>query len=151
MDGLGHALESLGIADFSAHSAVIVYFEVDSRCRCLLQARRVRPGAYLSDATDSEGLKGSVFALTDDDCSLLRAPLDACSTLKLVVIGGGSPCVGFSGANPGGLGINDAASNMLWTIPVLAAQARKTLASICLVVFFLENVVIVEARLPPIS
>jgi hypothetical protein len=59
MDGLGHALESLGIADFSAHSAVIVYFEVDSRCRRLLHARRVRPGAYLSDVADSEGLQGS--------------------------------------------------------------------------------------------
>ena len=151
MDGLGYALEASGISDFKKLGVLMIFFETDTRCRKLLAARRVRPGAFLSSAPDAEGLVGSVFAFTDADCFYLQTLLQACPSLKLVFIGGGSPCVGFSQANPSGKGINDPRSNMVWSIPVLANRARAFLPASVSVVFFLENVDMQAHRRPPLD
>ena len=151
MDGLGHALELNGVNDWQTLCAVVIFFEVDSRCRQLLRARRVNPHSYLSDIKDSDGAQGSVFALSDADFFLLDSLLDSCPMLRLLFVGGGSPCVGFSAANPRGRGVNDPASNMIWTIPVLAARARLRLPSSVSVVFFLENVDMPGSRKPPLD
>ena len=60
----------------------------------------------------------------------------------------GSPCVGFSGANPNGRGIDDPESNKLWFIPVLAAQARKAKRDL-FIIFRAENVEM-GSRAPPL-
>ena len=151
MDGLGHALELNGVTDLQALGVVIIFFEVDSRCRRLLRTRRVKLHSYLSDVKDSEGAPGSVFALSDAEFFLLNSLLDSCPMLQLLFVGGGSPCVGFSAANPRGRGVNDPASNMIWTIPVLAARARQRLPATVSVVFFLENVDMPGSRKPPLD
>ena len=151
MDGLGHALESLGIVDLPALHVTVIFFETDTRCRTLLQARRVKLGAYLSSTKDAAGAAGSVFALTEADFFSLRSLLGSCPQLRLLFIGGGSPCVGFSQANPGGRGIDDPHSNMVWTIPVLATVAKSLLPSDVSVVFLLENVDMRESRKPPLD
>ena len=151
MDGLGHALESLGISDLDALHVTVIFFETDSRCRQLLRARRVKSGAYLSDVKDSTGEVGSVFALTDADFFYLGTLINSCPLLRVFFVGGGSPCVGFSQANPGGRGIDDPASNMIWTIPVIATKARELISPDTAVVFFLENVDMHPSRRPPLD
>ena len=83
MDGLGYALEKSGVSEFKKLNVLMIFFETDIRCRNLLQARRSRPGAILSSAPDSEGLVGSVFALTDGGGFLLQTLLAAWSSCSL--------------------------------------------------------------------
>ena len=151
MDGLGHALEAQGLVDLAALKTTIIFFETDPRCRELLEARRVKPGAYLSGTEDAHHVKGSVFALTDANFFNLRSLLATCTSLRILFIAGGSPCVGFSQANPGGRGIDDPNSNMVWTIPVISTVARDSLPDSTAVIYLLENVDMKESRKPPLD
>lgn len=151
MDGLGYALDLVGLGDWLRQHSLSIMFETDPRCRRLLAKRRVRQGVALSQAPDaSDGSPtGSVFALTDDDCSLLKELLDVAVNLKHLLIAGGSPCVGFSGAKPGGRGIDDPESRKLWALPVLVAVAKAHRPQLG-VYFILENVEM-GPRAPPLE
>ncbi len=65
MDGLGHAMDSLGMGALVGPTIIVYLFEVDSRCRAVLSEKRVREGVHLSSWKDSEGIIGSVFYLVE--------------------------------------------------------------------------------------
>ena len=94
MDGLGHALDILGLASVRGPQLFTILFETDSRCRRLLAHHRSGPGTRLSSSPDSSGAVGSVFALVMDSGRRLKKILSSCEALRLVL-------VGFSRANHG--------------------------------------------------
>ena len=96
MDGLGNAFDMCGISELEAHKVLVICFETDARCRKLLRARRHRPNYYVSSAIDASNTEGSVFALTDAEFFVLDWLLLSCPNIRLVLVAGGSPCVGFS-------------------------------------------------------
>lgn len=73
-------------------------FESDPHCRTLLQNNFRSEAWGLSSATDSQGVKGSVLALFEEDAALMRTILEAAKDLKLVVIMAGPPCQDFYAA-----------------------------------------------------
>ena len=86
MDGLGHAMDSLGLCGLVGPRIVVWLFEVDSRCRALLREQRCRSGVYLSDFKDASGVEGSVFWLVEGGLAelLRRHP----SVKNIIIIGG---------------------------------------------------------------
>ena len=99
MDGFGHALESHDASKTLGRRLGVVAFEIDDFCRRLLLDRR-KPGFAVSAAPDTQGRIGSVLALTDHDGVALVELLGKLPKLRHLMVIGGSPCVGFSAANP---------------------------------------------------
>ena len=113
MGGCWHALNSLGIPPGPASGIKMIMFETDPPARALLAAKAGSSGwLNLSDDRDTSGETGSVLALTDNDCRLLKATLDHHKEVTHVLFAGGSPCQGFSKATPRrGLGTPDPLSS----------------------------------------
>ena len=128
-------------------------FETDPLCRAVLTAKLESDDIFLSQDTDSNGLLGSVLALTDNDCALMLSLLDKHPNLSSVLFVGGSPCQGLSRANPRRKHLKDPRSVLVWVFAVLVARARAhataTLKKFS-VHFLVENVVmdsLAEARI----
>jgi hypothetical protein len=145
MDGLGHALDLLGTQHCFPTKAVCLLFEVDDRCRQILKIHRVRPGVLLSSLKDDEGVVGSALAPSQDSNQLLRSILSQLPSLRIILLVGGSPCVGFSRANAKRAGIFDPQSEKMWAMPVLASKLRaltsENVENPVEVIYFVENVV----------
>ena len=127
-------------------------FEIDVLARSVLA--KGRPGLHLelSDAKDSAGVVGSCFALVEGSPPLFESYLT--DDVVTIIVTGGAPCVGFSRANPGSRGIEDAESQKLWLIPVLLARIRDHLAAQgrkVPVLFAVENVEMAEGERDAIS
>ena len=129
MDGLGHALDSLGVGPSSTPGAcTLTYlFEIDSRCRDVLSEHRCSSNVILSDHTDSAGQVGSVQWLVEGDPPGVVVLLRQHPSAEVVLEAGGSPCVGFSRARVNGLGMGDPQSRQLWLVPVIATLGRREL------------------------
>ena len=145
MDGLGYALDGLGLQSLRGDGIFTILFETDPRCRRLLAHHRSCSGTVLSSSPDPQGVVGSVFALLQDSGKSLRHIISSCSSLEVVLIAGGSPCVGFSRANQTRAGALDRESCKIWIFPVLCNLVKDFVAEIFptstpLVVFLLENV-----------
>ena len=137
MDGLGHALE-LNSVNLKALSMFSVFFETSPRCRALLAHHRVHPQSALSCIPDSEGSIGSALALTED-ADRFVSWLSRFSKLALILVAGGSPCVGFSRANSDARGTLDPESRKIVVFPLILAILKARLPHVQ-VVFLAENV-----------
>ena len=137
-----YALRASGHKDSSDTRHVL--FESDPACRQVLEKRLCSDHVLLSNASDTQGLVGSVLALTDSDCTLLIGILDSLPNLLSVLIVGGFPCQGLSRANPRRALLEDSRSVLVWVFAVLVARARSHAAacrSKFSVHFLVENVV----------
>ena len=84
MGGAHYALRAAGVGGTApVHRAL---FETSPTCRDLLTEKLVGEQTFLSDVAHSTGLVGSVLALTDNDCALLRTLLETYSNLTGVLI-----------------------------------------------------------------
>ena len=142
IDGLGHAMHLLGLSQALADHATIYAFEVDERCRTVLKKRKTQHTSLIvSDMKDDDGCKGSVKALLKDN--LLTALIQYhCRALAFLGVAG-SPCVGFSDANPRGAGIQNQESALAAFPPVVWARMRQALDGLGLntpIGFLFENV-----------
>jgi len=138
--GIDGASEAMRQQQFISadHKVLNLWFETDPWCQGYLR-RRTSEWHRLVMLPDSDGQPSSVFALTDDDCANLASILQGASRLKTILVISGSPCVGFSNANPRGRGILDSESIKLWSVPVIVSHLRKlTLSQI---MFLAENVI----------
>ena len=115
MNGLGHGI---GRYIDNCSSVFVALFEVDARCRKVLK-KSCHSRVWLSDLPDLAGTVGSVFWLVEGGLSSL---IDRFSGLKGVLIVGGSPCVGFSAANPSRPGAASTESQKIWIFPVLVSM-----------------------------
>ena len=142
MGGCWHALNSLGIPPGPASGIKMIMFETDPPARALLAAKAGSSGwLNLSDDRDTSGETGSVLALTDNNCRLLRTTLDHHKEVTHVLFAGGSPCQGFSRANPNSKGVRDPRSALIWVFHALPAAAMAHLGGRASVAVVLENVV----------
>ena len=137
MDGLGYALRALDVHPPPAGGLHIEMFEIDPRCRALLDLRMTSSHCHLSDETDSALVAGSVFWLVEVECRGTRVLLRRYPNLRRVLVVGDSPCVGFSRANTTSRGIDDPESRKLWIFPVLLNYLFRHTPR---VFFILENV-----------
>ena len=137
MDGLGHALE-LNSVNLKALSMFTVFFETSDRCRSLLQHHRLHAQSALSCVPDLEGNIGSALALSADPDRFISW-LSKFSKLALILIAGGSPCVGFSRAKTSAQGTLDKESRKIVVFPLLLAILNARLPQVQ-VVFLAENV-----------
>ena len=137
MDGLGHALE-LNSVNFKALSMFSVFFETSPRCRKVLKHHRLHAHSALSSVADSEGAVGSALALTDN-VDRFMAWLSKFSNLALILLAGGSPCVGFSRAKTNARGTLDPESQKIVVFPLILGMLSSRLPQIP-VVFLAENV-----------
>ena len=133
MNGLGHSLAKNRLSELIGKSVFVAMFEVDERCRLVL-SQSLGLGTWLSDKKDKSGLTGSVFWLVEGGLRLL---LERFINIKGVLVVGGSPCVGFSAANPSRPGAASSESAKIWIFSVLAHQIRASGISVDWVV---ENV-----------
>jgi hypothetical protein len=144
MDGLGHALDSLGTADSFPDDAVCLMFEVSLRCRKLLAFHRVRPGVILSSFRDRRKEAGSALVLGENPDELFRGILSQLPELSVILTVSGSPCVGFSRARSSRQGIRDPESSKLWTVPVALSRLRLLTNEMFItpvqIIFLVENV-----------
>jgi hypothetical protein len=122
MDGFGHALDHLGCKDCFPSKAVSILFEVDIRCRKLLNHHRVRPGIILSDIKDSANVVGSALAPLEDNDAIFKSLLSQLPLLELIVVSSGSPCVGFTRAKANHQGIKDPESEKIWVLPTSVSR-----------------------------
>ena len=118
MNGLGHGIGRY-LDNFA--SVFVALFEVDIRCRRVLEKSR-NARVWLSDKPDASGTIGSVFWLVEGGLASL---LDRFPGLVGVLIVGGSPCVGFSAANPSRPGAASTESQKIWIFPVLVSMVLK--------------------------
>ena len=116
MGGAHYALRAAGVDDASPVHHIL--FETSRQCRDLLAEKLVDGRTFLSDVADSQGLVGSVLALTDNDCALLRTLLETYGNLTGVLIIGGSPCQGLSRVGMG-RGFDEPRSALVWVVPVI--------------------------------
>ena len=137
MDGLGHALE-LNSVNLKALSMFTVFFETSERCRSLLAHHRVHAQSALSNVPDSDGSVGSALALSGNPDRFISW-LSKFSKLSLILIAGGSPCVGFSRAKTNARGTLDKESRKIVVFPLLLAILNARLPQVQ-VVFLAENV-----------
>ena len=87
---------------------------------------------------------GSVKALIDDSFRLLHQLLRHYSSAESWIIVAGSPCQGFSSANPYGAGFKDHRSQLLWTIPAIIGELSRAISFMdidVVVHFIVENVI----------
>ena len=148
MDGLGHALQALGVHPPPEGGLHIELFETDPRCRRLLELRMTSSHCHLSSEMDSALAAGSVLWLVEDECRGTRLLLRRFPNLRRVLVAGGSPCVGFSRANTVPRGIDDPESRKLWIFPVLLHHFFLHTPD---VFFVLENVQMAPAQEDTIS
>ena len=92
----------------------------------------------LPSLQDSDGLLGSVLALLNVD--VLRPFLSSFSSLRSLLVGTGSPCVGFSVAKTDPRGTLDPASALVAVLPCLLAHLHALLPAEVQIFFYLENV-----------
>ena len=144
VDGLGYALQSAGLVQSDAVRAIL--FEVDDDCRQILQQKRVNQYVKLSDWKSKQGgPAGSAEAMSDR--AYVRRLLQPFPGVKRVLIAGGSPCQGFSQANPVRTGGVHAESSKIWMFVVALSTVRSVLEELgmsCQVCFLLENVAMEE-------
>ena len=151
MDGLGCALNLLGVSPSDPACRLhVISFETDTAARALLK-RSCSPTKVLSDAVDSSGEVGSVLALVESSFSLLKSTLASHPSLQHVLFAGGSPCQGFSRANPSARGVQDPRSSLIWVFHALASAARLFLPAHVSVALLIENVVLPDSARGPID
>ena len=143
MGGCWHALNILGIPPGPSSGIKMLMYETDPASRSILQEKARSEPDYLvlSGKKDSEGHVGSVLALTENDCQLLRDILSEHSSISHLLIAGGSPCQGFSRANPFPRGVSDERSALIWVFHAIACAARDLLLGKASVAVVLENVI----------
>ena len=148
MGGCWHALNSLGIPPGQASGIKMIMFETDSPARAVLRAKAGESEwLLLSDDKDKSGQVGSVLALTDDKCRLLLSILDRHEKVTHVLFAGGSPCQGFSRANPNSKGVRDPRSALIWVFHALSSSALTHLKGKASVAVVLENVVMKDSSI----
>ena len=150
MGGCWHALNSLGIPPGESSLIKMLMFETDPVARSVLQAKaKDHPGwLKLSDEEDAAGTKGSVLALTERGFGLLFSILDEYKEVEHVLFAGGSPCQGFSRANPHPRGVGDPRSALIWVFHALPVMASRHLGDRATVAIVLENVVMDSSEIP---
>ena len=151
MGGCWHALNLLGVPPGPDSGIEMLMFETDEASRSILGAKSALTPTHLSlsDHKDSTGLVGSVLALTDDGCALLGKILDEHPAISHLLIAGGSPCQGFSRANPNARGVADERSALIWVFHALACSAKTRLGERASVAVVLENVVMDDSCVIP--
>ena len=137
MDGLGHALE-LNSVNLRALSMFTVFFETSARCRSVLEYHRLHAQSALSSVPDLDGAIGSALALIANPDRFVSW-LSKFSKLALILIAGGSPCVGFSRAKSVARGTLDPESRKIVVFPLILAILNARLPHVQ-VVFLAENV-----------
>ena len=138
MDGLGHALDLLQFRERLPGKSLTILFECEERCRKLLYEQRCNDHVILSPWRDGQQVPGSVDFLVGGG---LVQILECLPHLEHVLVGGGSPCVGFSraGYKAGALGIQNQESSKMWILVetlALVSEHRPRVSLGCL----LENV-----------
>ena len=124
--GIGGLEHSLGKLDLLRPGVLIISFDIMEACRSVLSAIDVSPAtSIVSLLPDQHGRSGSVLSLVENSCSLLFTLLRHYSSCKTWLVVGGSPCQGFSTANPAGRGFMDHRSQLLWTIPVIVSNLAQ--------------------------
>ena len=113
--GIDHVIEDL-FPESQIHH--VQSFETDARCRAILRRRGSKRRIFLSGAADRNGDVGSVLHLIEDPGSI-HSLLSQFPNLKVVIVSTGSPCQGFSQANPKPKGILDHRSCLAAAIPVI--------------------------------
>ncbi len=143
MGGCWHALNLLGIPPGLSSGIKMLMYETDPASRSILAEKAGLSPEHLvlSDAKDSEGHVGSVLALTDNGRKLLRDILREHPSIRHLLVTGGSPCQGFSRANPFPRGVSDERSALIWVFHAIASVAKDALAGKASVAVVLENVV----------
>jgi site-specific DNA-cytosine methylase len=116
--GIDHAIEDL-FPDSTSHH--VESFETDTRCREIISRRGSRRPVFLSQAADQTGAIGSILSLVEDP-GKIHSLLSQFPNLKFVIISTGSPCQGFSQANPKAKGILDHRSCLAAAIPIIIKQ-----------------------------
>ena len=139
MDGLGHAIRAALVARLLPSRLAVVQFETDEYCRSLLIEHSV-PGFVLSGRRDEHGMVGSVLALVENAFALLQNILSRYPNLIHVLVAGGSPCQGFSLANPNAKGVKDPRSALIWVFHAIAWRLPGLLPRGATLALFLENV-----------
>jgi len=142
VDGLGYAMESAGLPKGLGQHKTIM-FEVDEECRQILQDKRVGPHAKLSDWQGHASMpKGSAEAMSNVE--YVSRLLKSFPRLRRVLIAGGSPCQGFSQANPSRTGGVHVESSKVWMFVVAVSTVQSVARSLGMAIqvcFLLENVV----------
>ena len=143
MDGLGHAFDHLGARETFPTKSVAILFEVNKRCREILNHHRVRPGVILSDYRDSSNTIGSAIAPLEDDDAFFKSLLSQLPELRLILVSSGSPCVGFTRAKTNRQGIKDPESEKLWVLPAAVARldllCKSLFSEVVNIAFICEN------------
>ena len=141
IDGASTALDHLGSRDDPR--VLHLWFEVDPFCQSFLR-RRASPCHRLVTIKDRQELSSSVFSLVQFSDRFIQAVKSA-SQLRSVTCIAGSPCVGFSMANPRGRGIDDPESEKMWVLLVWVSRLRVAVPCIHHLMI-LENVVPRQAQ-----
>ena len=140
-----HVLNSLGIPPGPASGIKVIMFEADPPARAVLESKADKSEwLHFSDDKDKAGEIGPVLALTDDGCHLFLATFDRHKEIKHVLFAGGSPCQGFSRANPNSKGVRDPRSALIWVFHALSAAALAHLKGKASVAVVFENVVVMR-------
>ena len=143
MGGCWHALDLLGIPPGPDSGIKMLMYETDAASRSILAGKAASaPGhLVLSSERDSTGEVGSVLALTDNNCELLVRLIKEHPSITHLLVTGGSPCQGFSRANPFPRGVSDERSALIWVFHAIAHRSQRLLAGKASVAVVLENVV----------
>ena len=113
--GIDHVLEDLFPKSTSYH---VKSFETDERCRRIISRRGSSRPVFLSEAADQKGAIGSILHLVED-LGKIHSLLSQFPNLKFVIVSTGSPCQGFSLANPKAKGMHDHRSCLAAAIPII--------------------------------
>ena len=126
----------------------MIMLEADPPARAVLGAKAGKSEwPHLSSDKDESGEIGSVLALTDDKCRLLFTTLHRHKEVTHVLFAGGSPCQGFSRANPNSRGVRDSRSAFIWVFHTLSSAALTRLKGKASVAVVLENVVMKDSAI----
>lgn len=139
MGGLLQALLDSGMKPLLGTDVYHMMFETDARCRQLLSHHHSHSGVWLSHLPDSNGDVGSVWVLAEQLASFINFLLKF-SALESVLVGGGSPCVGFSFARINPQGMRDPESRKICIFPFILSRLRAALPLHVKIVFMMENV-----------
>ena len=111
--GIDYVIEDLFPGSVAHH---VEAFEIDARCRRIITNRASHRPVFLSQAADQAGSIGSVLSLVEDQ-GKIHSLLSQFPNLSVVIVSTGSPCQGFSQANPKAKGIFDHRSCLAAAIP----------------------------------
>ena len=87
------------------------------------------------------------MAPTDDKCRLLLSTLDRHEEVTHLLFAGGSPCQGFSRANPNSKVVRDPRSALIWVFHALSSSALTHFKGKASVAVVLENVVMKDSAI----